>query len=230
MRSPLRACVVIPAFNEEKSIHEVVRRTKRVCPGIEVVVVDDGSTDMTAKLAEEAGAHVIRLGKNVGQWEALRTGFRYALEMGSEILISMDGDGQHDPADIPRLLEPILNGSTDLVMGSRLLGRSRPPGMRFYRYVGIKFFSKLMSLITGWRITDVMSGYRAYRASLLKRIIGKLKEKQYGILEATIAAWRAGARVCEKPIRFKGRSESRKGSLRFLLNLLRVLLRSLMGL
>ena len=223
-----RISVVIPALNEEKAIGHVVRGIRSLLPGVRVIVVDDGSTDRTAQEALKAGARVIRFLENRGQWEALRVGFRKALELGSDVVVSMDGDGQHDPADMPSLLKPILAGEADLVIGSRFYRRKRIPGMRGYRYAGIRFFSWLIRLLTRSKITDVMSGYRAYRAELLAALVDRLRERRYGVLEATLMAWRLGARICERPIRFRPRRRSRKGSLRYLVNLCRVLLRALL--
>ena len=223
--SKLSTCVVIPALDEEATIADVARGALLFSDA--VIVVDDGSTDRTAELAQQAGAHVIRHPRNVGQWSALRTGFREALRRGFDIVITMDADGQHDPTDIPRLLEPILEGRADLVIGSRLRGRSVT--MIPYRYAGIKFFSKLLSTFMHVNLTDVTSGFRAYCSWLLKALVKLMRERQYGILEATIIAWRLGARIEEKPIKFVPRRTSKKGNIRFFLNLIRVLLRALMA-
>jgi len=222
-KSKLRTCVVIPALNEEATIADVVRGALLFVD--EVIVVDDGSVDHTAELAEKTGAYVIKHPRSAGQWSALRTGFREALRRRSDIVITMDADGQHDPADIPRLLEPIETGRADLVIGSRL--KRRPVAMIPYRYVGIKFFSKLLSIFMRVSLTDVTSGFRAYRSWLLKALVERMRERQYGILEATVIAWRLRARIEEKPISFTPKRTSKKGSIRFLLNLVRVLLRTL---
>ena len=219
-----RVCVVIPALNEETTIADVVRGALLFAD--EVIVVDDGSVDRTAELARRAGAHVVKHLKNMGQWSALRTGFREALRKGFDIVVTMDADGQHDPTNIPRLLKPILEGRADLVIGSRLKGR--PVAMIPYRYVGIKFFSKLLSTFMSVNLTDVTSGFRAYRSWLLEVMVRRMYERQYGILEATVMAWRLGARIEEEPINFAPRKISKKGSIRFFLNLVRVLLRSLL--
>jgi len=220
--SKLRTCVVIPALNEEATIMDVVKRALFFVD--EVIVVDDGSVDRTAELAEKAGAYVIRHPRSTGQWSALRTGFREALRRQSDVVITMDADGQHDPADIPHLLEPIRAGQADLVIGSRLKGH--PVAMIPYRYAGIKFFSKLLSVFMRVSLTDVTSGFRAYRSWLLEILVEQMREKQYGILEATVIAWRLGARIKERPISFMPKKASKKGSIRFLLNLVRVLMKA----
>ena len=218
-----RVCVVIPALNEEATIADMVRGALLFAD--EVIVVDDGSADRTAELARRAGAHVIKHLKNMGQWSALRTGFREALRKGFDIVVTMDADGQHDPTNIPRLLKPISEGRADLVIGSRLKGH--PVAMIPYRYAGIKFFSKLLSTFMGVNLTDATSGFRAYRSWLLKAMVKQMRERQYGILEATMIAWRLGARIEEEPIDFVPKRTSKKGSIRFFLNLVRVLLRVL---
>jgi len=222
-KSRLRTCVVIPALNEEATIADVVRGALLFVD--EIIVVDDGSVDRTAELAEKAGAYVIKHSRSAGQWSALRTGFKEVLKKRSDVVITMDADGQHDPADIPRLLEPIKAGRADLVIGSRL--KRCPAAMIPYRYVGIKFFSKLLSIFMRVRLTDVTSGFRAYRSWLIKALVKRMRERQYGILEATIIAWRLRARIEEMPISFTLKKTSKKGSIRFLLNLVRVLLKAL---
>ena len=215
--------MVIPALNEEATIADVVRGA---LPFVDdIIVVDDGSVDRTAELAEKAGAYVIKHPRSAGQWSALRTGFKEALRRKYDIVITMDADGQHDPADIPRLLKPIKAGRADLVIGSRLKGRL--VAMIPYRYMGIRFFSKLLSIFMRESLTDVTSGFRAYRSWLLEALVERMRERQYGILEATIIAWRLRARIEETPISFTLKKTSKKGSIRFLLNLIRVLLRAL---
>jgi len=214
-------------LNEEKTIYEVVSRALSLDRDLKVVVIDDGSTDRTADMARKAGAEVIKFEENRGQWEALKAGFDFALRKGYDIVVTMDADGQHDPADIPALIKPIERWEADLVIGSRLRdGRGRRV-MLPYRYVGIKVFSWLLSSLMGRKLTDVMSGYRAYRSDLLRSLIRRLNERQYGVLEATLLAWKLGARICEIPVKPRARRASKKGSLRFLFNLCRVLLKTL---
>ena len=225
----VRTCVIVPALNEEATIYYVVKRALLTNLGLKVIVVDDGSTDRTSEKAKVAGAYVIRLPVSKGQWRALKIGFKKALKDGFDVVISMDGDGQHDPLDIPSLVRPILEGQADLVIGSRFYnGRVANLDMPPHRYLGVKFFSLLVSFLTGLKITDATSGFRAYRADLLQHLIRELKEDQYGVLEATLLAWRCGARICERPVKFRINKTSKKGSLRYFLNLCRVLVRVLL--
>jgi glycosyltransferase involved in cell wall biosynthesis len=125
-----RIVAVVPAYDEEAAIGPVVEEIRAYDPSIDVVVVDDGSSDGTAASAAAAGAAVVRLPFNLGIGAAVQTGFRYALEHGYEVAVRLDGDGQHDPAELPKLLEPLARGEADVVTGSRfreLDGGYRPP-------------------------------------------------------------------------------------------------------
>jgi glycosyltransferase involved in cell wall biosynthesis len=125
---------------------------------MEIVVVDDGSTDNTAKLASEAGAHVVRLPYNLGIGGAVQTGYQYARDRGCQLAVQIDGDGQHDPREVSKLLEPILGGRADMVVGSRFAGVYRSS---FPRRIGSRVFAWIVSLIVRQRVTDTTSGFRA---------------------------------------------------------------------
>src|SRR5919106_4178850 len=159
-QTSLRRIAIVPAHNEEGAIAGVVREIQAFDPGLEVVVVDDGSVDRTAVRAAAAGAHVVRLPFNLGIGGAVPTGFRYALEHGFQLAVRLDGDGQHDPQELPRLLEPLLAGEADIVVGSRFAGAGgyRPP---LARSLGIRLFARLVSVLVGRRVTDTTSGFQA---------------------------------------------------------------------
>src|SRR5574337_837869 len=151
MRAP-RTVAVIPAYNEQGAIGRLVEEIHEVDASLEVVVLDDCSTDDTADVAEAHGATVLRLPFNVGIGGAVQTGFRYALEQGYERAVRLDGDGQHIPGELPKLLAPIERGEADLVIGSRFVdanGTYRPP---FARRLGIRVFARLVSLLGGQRV------------------------------------------------------------------------------
>src|SRR6266536_1814629 len=120
--SSLRRIAIVPAFNEEGNIGRVVDELRAFDAGLDVVVVSDGSADRTAEIAAERGAHVVRLPFNLGIGGAVQTGFRYAWENGYDLAVRCDGDGQHDPAELPKVLAPVLAGEADIVVGSRFAG------------------------------------------------------------------------------------------------------------
>ena len=184
---------IVPAWNEESAIGGVVDEIKAFDPAIEVVVVDDASSDATADVAEAHGARVLRLLFNVGIGGAVQTGFRYARDEGYEIAVRLDGDGQHVAGELDKLLAPILGDEADLVIGSRFVdpgGSYRPP---FARRMGIRVFARTVSLLGGQRVTDTTSGFVA----LSRRGIELFAEEyphDYPEVEATLVALRSGLR------------------------------------
>ena len=218
--------VVIPAYNEEKTIGEIVEELRMLDLNLKIIVVDDGSRDETAERAERAGAMVVRHPVNLGQWAAMRTGFTISLMEGADVVVSLDGDGQHVPRDLSTLVEPILKGEADLVVGSRFLN-GEDPEMPRYRRVGIRLFNKLIELIVGGKLTDCTSGYRAHSMEFVRKVLPYLTENQYGALEFLIKALRQKARIVEKPVRMKNNSVSKKGKITYGYNLLRTFFKSI---
>jgi len=160
--APQNVTVILPAYNEEVSIGSIVLITRFYADN--VIVVDDGSSDRTAEIARKAGAEVIIHEVNQGKGEALKTGFEAASDLGADIIVTMDSDGQHNPADIPRLIAPIIEGSADMVNGSRYINglRTNTP---IYRRVGQTILDRFTNLNSGLKITDSQSGFRAFAAS-----------------------------------------------------------------
>ncbi len=157
----------IPAYNEEKYIAKVIVEAKKYVD--KIIVCDDGSRDLTAEIARELGAIVVKHQENKGYGAALRTLFKKALELDPDIIVTLDADGQHDPKEIPRLVEPILKGEADIVIGSRFLGKTTQPK---WRILGVKAVTRTVKTafnING--ITDAQSGFRAYRASVVGDLI-----------------------------------------------------------
>jgi glycosyltransferase involved in cell wall biosynthesis len=156
-----RYLAIVPAYNEVGAIAATITEIRTAAPGFDVLVIDDGSTDATAATASAAGARVIRLPFNVGIGGAVQTGYIYAREHAYEVAVQVDGDGQHDAHDIPRLLEALhAEPGTHLVTGSRFLG---PPGgdrSSAARRVGIAVFARVVSLLTRQHVTDPTSGFR----------------------------------------------------------------------
>ena len=185
----------IPCFNEERCIGSVVLKTKKFVSS--VVVIDDGSTDATAEVAAEAGATVYQHGQNRGYGAAVRNALSKGRELGADVLVIIDGDGQHDPKDIPKLVKPLIDGEADVVIGSRFLGESkRPP---FYRRLGLRVLTAITNLGSGQRISDSQSGFRAYSSKALNAL--NLTEDGMSVSsEMQFAISKSGLKVAEVPI------------------------------
>jgi hypothetical protein len=198
---------VVPAFREEAAIAGVVEGIKRVEPTIDVVVVDDGSPDGTSAAAAAAGASVVRLPFNLGIGAAVQTGFRYALERDYDTAVRLDGDGQHDPAELPRLLEVLELGKADVVTGSRFVADSsyRPP---LARRLGITWFAKLVSLLTRQRVTDTTSGFQALNRRGIA-LFARDYPSDYPEVEATLLVLRSRLRLVEVPVEMREREHGR---------------------
>jgi len=214
--------VLIPALNEEENIGKVIEGLRDLDLNLNIMVLDDGSDDNTAEEAEKRGAKVIRHIVNLGQWAALRTLFHISIIKKGGIVVTLDADGQHPPENLTAIINPLLREEADLVIGTRFKGQNKPY-MLAHRYFGIKFFNKLIKQRTGLELTDCTSGYKAYRAELLSKVLPKLEEAQYGALESIIQASKHGARICEIPITSKSSNKTTKGSLRYAYNLLRTI-------
>jgi hypothetical protein len=163
--------VIIPAHDEEASLRATLDEVRRTPTGpgytIDALVVDDGSRDGTAEVARQAGVPVLRHAVNLGVGGALQSGFRYAFERGYDVGVQLDADGQHDPAYLAALLEPVLGRVCDISIGSRFVARSgyRAPLARRF---GMVLFSGVVRLALGQRITDTTSGFRAYHREVMK--------------------------------------------------------------
>ncbi len=186
---------VIPAYDCAATIGPVVTGSLRHLGW--VVVVDDGSRDGTAARATEAGATVRSLPRNAGKGAALRAGIGLALELGVESVVLLDGDGQHDPDDLPALLTAWDLGRCDLLVGTRLQDASRIPRSRFWtNYIG----TRILTWMTGYELQDSQSGYRILSAGLLRKL--SLRSDDYAIeSEMLIKAGRLGARLGHAPVR-----------------------------
>jgi dolichol-phosphate mannosyltransferase len=172
-----RIIAIVPAYNEEQKISQVVARTPREIVD-RLLVVDDGSTDRTAEAARAGGADVLSLGKVLGVGSALRSGLRFARQEGFDIAVIMAGNNKDNPAEIPRLLDPICAAEQDLVIGSRFLGGGGYGGdMPAYRKVATRLHPWLMSLATRKRLTETTNGFRAIRLSCLDDPRIRLEQK-----------------------------------------------------
>ena len=169
-----KKCVLICAYNEEKKIADVVKESLKYIPNI--LVVNDGSKDKTAILAKEAGATVLSHETNKGKGTAFKTGFRYILENGFNAAITLDGDGQHDPADIPGLLNKLYKDNYSMVVGARNFDSKEVPRKR---RIGNKTDSWVHSVGLGQRIEDPQCGYRIFTKQVIEKYHDKIDEKGY---------------------------------------------------
>jgi glycosyltransferase involved in cell wall biosynthesis len=206
---PLLA-IVMAAYNESGSVGPVVASLPPTVCGLRVVpvVIDDGSADDTADEARRAGALVGSHRRNLGQGDALRTGFAAAQRLRSTVVVTMDADGQHDPAELPDLVGPVVAGEADYVQGSRFLGRYDDAGGA--RDLGIRGFTRLITLLTRTDITDCTNGYRAIDGAALGRL--RLVEDRFSASEILIQAAGRGLRIREVPVHIRSREvgESKK--------------------
>jgi glycosyltransferase involved in cell wall biosynthesis len=196
--------VVIPAFNEESNVASVVTDVRR--EGFAALVVDDGSTDRTAEVAELAGAVVLHLPVNLGVGGALRCAFRFAVVNGFVTVVQCDADGQHDPGEIPRLLQTMADNHADLVIGSRFTD-GRPRDVGFGRRLAMSRLAHTASRETGAHITDATSGFRAIGGSLLGSFAADYPSEYLSdTVEALARAGRGGHKVVEVGVHMRPRA------------------------
>lgn len=204
---PPRVLAIVPAYNESESIAQVVLELRRCPVTLDVLVVDDGSTDGTADIARSAGAVVCSLPYNMGIGVTVQTGFVYAARHGYGAACQVDGDGQHIPDELSALLEPVLAGVADVVIGSRFLSvRSyRPP---FLRRTGSVWLRGIINGIGGVRLTDVTSGFRAYGQPAI-RFLAEHYPTQFPEPEAIVWLLRHGFFIAEVPVSMRERQQGR---------------------
>jgi glycosyltransferase involved in cell wall biosynthesis len=201
-----RVLVAIPAYGEEKSIGQIVIALRTKYP-YDVLVVNDGSPDGTSAAAKAAGAIVLDLPVNLGIGTAVQTAFLFAVERGYDAVVRIDGDGQHESADIPRVLAPVLEQRADAVIGSRFLGANEYP-ISIPRIFGIRFFRWLVRWNTGYRVTDPTSGYFAINRRLMQ-FYSRHYPSDYPEVDAYILMHRLKAKTMEVPVRMYERSDGK---------------------
>jgi hypothetical protein len=204
--------VVMPAYNEADNLGSVLRRIPKHIDGesVGVLVVDDGSSDDTYSVARRAGAWAIHALVNRGQGAAVRIGFDVAALCGSRVIVTLDADGQHEPAEIAAVARPVLRGEHDIVIGSRVLGSS--DGGTLLRRAGVTALSRVVNLLATTRVTDCSSGFRAYRVDVARRL--EFREDQFYSGEIIMEGARKAFRIGEVPITIRPRASgtSKKGS------------------
>ena len=220
----VRRIAVVPAFNEERNIGPLLAELAALDPDLEVVVVSDGSTDRTAQVASAAGAHVVSLPFNLGIGGAVQTGFRFAWEGGYELAVRLDGDGQHDPSQLPAIVAPVVAGDADLAIGSRFLesGGYRSSAARRF---GIRVLARVVSFIAHERLTDTTSGFQALNRKAIRLFAADLP-RDYPEVEGLVMAIRHHLRVKEVPVTMREREHGRSsiGSLTSVYYMFKVLL------
>lgn len=204
----MKLSIVIPVFNEEKTVEEIIRRAQDVDVGLEkeIIIVDDGSTDSTQQILKGLNLPQIKIiyhDKNQGKGAALQAGFSKAT---GNIILVQDADLEYDPRDYPKLLEPILDGRADVVYGSRFLGGPHRV-LFFWHYVGNKMLTSLSNMLSNLNLSDMETCFKVFRKDLLDQI--NLKSKRFGFEpEITLKLSKLKCRIYEVPISYSGRDYS----------------------
>ena len=202
-----RRIAIVPAYNEEQNIARVVEELHVFDPGIDVVVVSDGSVDRTAENAEAAGARVLRLPYNLGIGGAVQTGFKYAWEQGYDLAVRCDGDGQHVPGELPKVIRPVAEEEADIAVGSRFVSSD---GYRSSasRRVGIRLLATVVSAIARQRVTDTTSGFQALNRRALE-LFAQDYPHDYPEVEGMVMTIKHKLRLVEVPVQMREREHGR---------------------
>jgi glycosyltransferase involved in cell wall biosynthesis len=199
--------ILIPAYNEAGAVGGVVAEVRTVMPGVPVLVVDDSSADATVSQAREAGARVLPLPHHLGLGGCVQAGYRLAFELGYEYVIRVDGDGQHDPRDIPKILEALEHEGCEMVIGSRFL-TGKGPSFGILRSAGIVFFRAVLRPILGKPVRDPTSGFVGVNRTALG-LFSRSFPLEYPEIEALVVLQRRRFRFVEVPCRMRPRQAGR---------------------
>jgi glycosyltransferase involved in cell wall biosynthesis len=229
--SDLRRVAIVPALNEAGALPAVIDELRAFDPGLDVVVVDDGSVDRTAAVARSMGACVLRLPFNLGIGGAVQTGFRFAFENDYDLAVRVDGDGQHDPSQLGRLIAPVLADEADIVVGSRFAADADGYRSSRTRRIGIRLLARVVSGIVGQRVTDTTSGFQALNKHGIA-LFARDYPHDYPEVEATVMVFRHRLRLIEVPVTMRERGSGRSSitSLRSVYYMVKVLLAIFVGL
>jgi glycosyltransferase involved in cell wall biosynthesis len=200
----LRRIAIVPAYNEVDSIASVIAEIRAVDPELAIVVVDDGSEDGTWRIAASAGAEVVRLPFNLGIGGAMQTGYQYARAKGFDLAVQIDADGQHDPRELPKLTQPILEDRADMVVGTRFAGGPQYDGS-FGRRIGIHIFARVVSLLVRQRVTDTTSGFRVVNRKGISLFASDYPH-DYPEVETIVLLFRHRLRLVEVPVAMRRRA------------------------
>jgi len=203
----MKCLIIVPAFNEEKNIYNVVTSIKNNNIFADVLVINDGSKDKTYFEARKAGAEVINLSENLGIGGAVQTGYIYALNKDYDVAVQIDGDGQHDPKDLEKLIKQMEANNVDMVIGSRFIEKTNYiPNI--FRAIGIRYFSKLVSILCRSNYYDTTSGYRLINKKGI-RLFAKYYPRDYPEVETIVYAFKNGLKVKEIGVNMRQRYEGK---------------------
>jgi glycosyltransferase involved in cell wall biosynthesis len=226
----LRRIAVVPAYNEEETIAAVLEEIRAFDPEMAIVVVDDGSSDRTVAVAESRDVHVLRLPFNLGIGGAVQTGFRYAYEHGFDLVLRVDGDGQHDPSEAGALAEPVLAGEADVAVGSRFAGSDGYRSSRSRR-IAIRFLAWIVSALVHEKVTDPTSGFQVVNRRGIALFAADYPH-DYPEVEATVLVAKHRLRRVEVPVTMRERAGGRSsiGAIHSIYYMIKVLLALFVGL
>jgi len=203
----LRSLAIVPAYNEEGSIGTVLEEIRVADPELEIVVINDYSSDGTAGIAARAGVAVVHLPFNVGIGGAMQTGYQYARDHGFEVAIQIDSDGQHDARELPPLLAPLQRGEADMVIGTRFAGVGAYKATRGRR-MGMVLFSSVARMLVHLKLTDPTSGFRAVNRLGIE-LFAREYPHDFPEVESNVLAARYGLRIVEVPVKMRDRAAGR---------------------
>ncbi len=200
-----KGLIIIPAHNEEENLKTLIPEIRQKVSDMDIVVINDYSTDRTSDLARELGVNVVDLPCNLGYGGAVQTGFKYAMKNNYDYCVQIDGDGQHDPSGISSLIDELQSNGTDVALGSRFLGKA-DYNIPFARRSGMVLFSKIIKTLSGLKITDPTSGYQALNSRVIKFFANDNYPIDYPDADTLIMLNFSGFKVKEVPVTMRDRT------------------------